>query len=258
MLSFKQFLYESDAALATPAPAAPSLATAQAPAQAPLKSNIPLQFAQQPSPNQIKPKPTKPVGKENTKKPINKRSDDDNGDDQDFDGWLANHPMPDPSDPRYDSNGDGMVDEDKRDAYNQAWQTWRDNLLDWMLQNVENREPRVPGEDEPYYPGESDGQWRQWLRDRERTSDERYNIPADHPLNLPPDMSKEDYEFWKELLRIKGPEARDLFDWIWRFYRAGQPDFPGVHGPIDSDGYVDPLFPNSPSRIPRRPGEYNA
>ena len=203
-------------------------------------------------------KPTKPVGKENTKQPNNKRSDDDDGDDEDFDGWLGHNPMPDPSD--YDSDGDGKVDDDKRDEYNQAWQTWRDNLLDWMLQNVQNQEPRFPEDDEPYYPGESDGQWRHWMQEYERTSDERYRQPGDPPLNLPPDMSKEDYEFWKKLLGIRGPESRDIFDWVWRYYRAGQPGFPHVDSPVDTEyPYgTDPLFPNSPSRIPRRPGEYNA
>jgi len=203
-------------------------------------------------------KPTKPVGKENTKKPINKRSDDDSGDEEDFDGWLANNPMPDPSDPLYDSDGDGRVDDDRRAAYEDAWRVWRDNLLEWMIDNHLHNPPRFPENDEPYLPGEYGGQFDHWDRGYDRLADERYREPGDPPLNLPPEMSKEDYEFWKKLLRIKGPEARDLFDWIWRFYRAGQPGFPGVTSPVEPDGWVDPLFPNSPSRIPRRPGEYQA
>jgi hypothetical protein len=199
------------------------------------------------------------VGKVNTKKPNNKRSDDDNnGDDEDFDGWLRNNPMPDPSDPLYDSDGDGMVDPDKREAYEDAWKSWRDNLLDWMLNRNMNNPPRFPEDDEPYFPGEYGGQFDHWNREIDILSDERYRQPGDPPLNLPPDMSKEDYEMWKKLLRIKGSEARDIFDWIWRYYRAGQPGFPGVTSPIDPDGYADPLFPNSPSRTPRRPGEYQA
>jgi hypothetical protein len=226
---------------------ATAAATSTVSAPAPLKTNLPLQFPQQPSPNQIKPKPTKP---------INKRSDDGNGDDEDFDGWLANNPMPNPGD--YHSDGEGRVDDDQRAAYQDAWRSWRDNLLDWMLNNSLNNSPRFPEVGEPYYPGEYGGQYDQWNIDHGRLSDERFRQPGDPPLNLPPDMSKEDYEMWKKLLRIKGPEARDLFDWIWRFYRAGQPGFPGVESPVEPGGWVDPLFRNSPSRIPRRPGEYNA
>jgi hypothetical protein len=118
-----------------------------------------------------------------------------------------------------------------------------------------NNPPRFPEDDEPYFPGEYGGQFDHWNREIDTLSDERYRQPGDPPLNLPPDMSKEDYEMWKKLLRIKGSEARDIFDWIWRYYRAGQPGFPGVTSPIDSDGYADPLFPNSPSL---RPGERQA
>tara|TARA_R110000868_G_scaffold75368_1_gene217506 strand:+ start:958 stop:1704 length:747 start_codon:yes stop_codon:yes gene_type:complete len=205
-------------------------------------------------------KPTKPVGKENTKKPNNKRSDDDDSEDDtepDFDSWLANHPMPG----NRDADGDGVVSEDEQWAYEEAWKTWRDELLDWMLNRSQNNQPRFPDDDEPYFPGEWGGQWHHWMRETDDLADERYRLPGDPPQRpLPPDMSKEDYEFWKKLLGIKGPESRDIFDWIWRFYRAGQPGFPHVESPVNPNNPndVDPLFPNSPSRIPRRPGEYNA
>jgi|LakMenEpi03Aug12_release.lakeMendotaPanAssembly.Ray.scaffolds.fasta_scaffold567097_1 hypothetical protein len=203
---------------------------------------------------------TKPDGKVNTPKPINKRSDDDDADqEEDFDGWLANHPMPG----NRDADGDGVVSEDEQWAYEAAWKTWRDELLDWMLNRQQDNQPRFPENDEPYFPGEWGGQWHHWMRETDDLADERYRLPGDPPQRpLPPDMSKEDYEFWKKLLGIKGPESRDIFDWIWRFYRAGQPGFPYVESPVNSDNPndVDPLFPNSPSRtrIPRRPGEYQA
>jgi hypothetical protein len=198
------------------------------------------------------------VGKVNTKKPNNKRSDNDDDQEEDFDGWLANHPMPDPN--SRDANGDGVVSEDEQWAYEAAWKTWRDDLLDWMLNRNMNNPPRFPENDEPYFPGEYGGQFDHWSREVDRLSDERYSQPGDPPRPLPPDLSKEDYEFWKKLLRIKGPEARDIFDWIWRYYRVGQPGFPGVQSPVDTEyPYgTDPLFPNSPSRIPRRPGEREA
>jgi hypothetical protein len=194
------------------------------------------------------------VGNVNTKKPNTKRSDD-TGDEEDFDGWLGNHPMPDPN--SRDANGDGVVSEDEQEEYNDAWKRWRDELLDWMYNRLQNNPPRLPDYNEPFFPGEYGGQHDYWSREVDRLSDERYSQPGDPPRPLPPDLSKEDYEFWKKLLRIKGTEARDIFDWIWRFYRAGQPGFPGVTSPVNpsNPNEVDPLFPNSPSL---RPGERQA
>jgi len=208
-------------------------------------------------------KPTKPVGKENTKKPNNKRSDDDDsGDDDsepDFDTWLGNHPMPDPSD--YDSDGDGKVDDDKKDEYDSAWERWRDELLDWMLHRTQNSQPRIPeNDDEPYIPGQHNVDFHHWMGEVEDLTNERYRQPGDGPNRpLPPDMSKEDYEFWKKLLGIQGLESREIFDWIWRFYRAGQPGFPHVESPVDPNwSYPDPLFPVSSPQGPRRPDQRTA
>jgi hypothetical protein len=203
-------------------------------------------------------KPTKPVGKENTKKPNNKRDDEDDDIEPDFDTWLRNHPMPDPS--TRDADGDGIISEDEQDAYNQAWQTWRDELLDWMVQHIYNQQPRIPENDDvPYIPGQQNVDFHHWMQEYERATDERYRQPGDGPLNLPFDMSKEDYELWKDLLRIRGTEAREIFDWIWRYYRAGQEGFPHVESPTDPRWrYNDPLFPHTSPGPARRPGEHHA
>ena len=209
-------------------------------------------------------KPTKPVGKENTKKPNNKRDDDEDDDynnEPDFDTWLANHPMPPLS---ADADGDGIITDLEQSMYDQAWTEWRDNLLNWMLRRQYDQEPSLPGNDEPYIPGEWNNDWEHWWRDVQRTSDEYLGNPGDPPLNLPPDMSKEDYEFWKSLLRIRGMEAREIFDWIWRFTRAGQWGFPNVESPVHpgdnplDDPWSEPLFPNSSPGPARRPGEHHA
>ena len=226
-----------------------------------------LNFTSPTGPSTKPTKPTKPVGKENTKKPNNKRDDDEDDDynnEPDFETWLANHPMPPSS---ADANNDGTITDLERSMYEQAWNEWRDSLLNWMINRQMDQEPDYNGNGEDIYiPGEQNNNWEQWYRGLQSITHEYQTQPGDPPLNLPFDMSKEDYEMWKDLLRIRGTEAREIFDWIWRYYRAGQEGFPNVESPVHpssdplGDPWSEPLFPNtSPwSPWPRRPGEHHA
>ena len=194
-------------------------------------------------------------------KPMNKRDDDeDYNNEPDFETWLANHPMPDPS--TRDADGDGVVTAAEQAAYEQAWNAWRDMLLNWMYWRHAEQEPTF--DDDVYIPGEQNNNWEHWYRGLDHINHEYQGQPGDPPLNLPFDMSKEDYEMWKDLLRIRGTEAREIFDWIWRYYRAGQYGFPNVESPVHpgenplDDPWSDQLFPNSSPGPARRPGEHHA
>jgi hypothetical protein len=214
-------------------------------------------------PTSLSTKQTKPDGKLNTKKPNNKSDDDEDDEDlndqPDFETWLANHPMPPLS---ADENDDGVVTAAEQAAYEQAWSAWRDMLLNWMYWRHAEQEPTF--DDDVYIPGEQNNNWEHWYRGLEHINHEYQGQPGDPPLNLPFDMSKEDYEMWKDLLRIRGTEAREIFDWIWRYYRAGQEGFPNVESPVHpgenplDDPWSEPLFPNSSPGPSTLPGQHHS
>jgi len=216
-------------------------------------------------PTSLSTKQTKPDGKLNTKKPNNKRDDDEDDDynnEPDFETWLANHPMPPSS---ADSNGDGIITDLEQSMYEQQWTEWRDGLLNWMINRQMDQEPDYNGNGEDIYiPGEQNNNWERWYRGLQSITHEWQTQPGDPPLNLPFDMSKEDYEMWKDLLRIRGTEAREIFDWIWRYYRAGQEGFPNVESPVHpgenplDDPWSEPLFPNSSPGPSTLPGQHHS
>jgi hypothetical protein len=184
--------------------------------------------------------------------------DDDLNNEPDFDTWLANHPMPGNA----DANNDGIITDLEQSMYEQEWNAWRDMLLNWMFWRYHDQEPEF--DDNVDLPGEQNNEWEHWYRGLEHITHEYQGQPGDPPLNLPFDMSKEDYEMWKDLLRIRGTEAREIFDWVWRYYRAGQEGFPNVESPVHpsenplEDPWSEQLFPISSPGPARRPGEHHA
>lgn len=155
-----------------------------------------------------------------------------------YEEWLKDNPYPDFKE--YDQDGDGQLNEDEREAYEDAWEYWRRQYEHWLDQwkdyDWEQTRPpdRLydwdPESNEPYTPGRWDREFDEWWQRR---------YPDDRDPNAP---TLEEYEYWREIweqlfrrannTNPSHPYWRELFDWMWRYREwqrggeQGEPPYP--------------------------------
>ena len=172
-----------------------------------------------------------------------KKSDEYTGDD-DLDDWLRDHPMPMEGD--FDFDGDGVLNDEERERYNEAWDNWASDFEYFLWDVWFGRHPGFPGEDS----NDERGIGEQELGQQEWEQREPL-LPGSQPMNprLPrsPVDQRYDYDlFWdlyRQILTSHGDGglgmtpagARQLYDWLWRLLRHGKPGFEGISNPLEYD-----------------------
>jgi hypothetical protein len=158
-----------------------------------------------------------------------------------YEEWMRENPMPDSKD--YDTDGDGVLNDEERRAYEEAWQDWQ-RYYEWWLDDWQDyywhldRPPDRwyewdPNSNEPWTPGEWQREFDEWW--------ERRNPDSRDP-NRP---TREDYEYfreiWERLQRQIGdinpnhPFWREYLDWLFQLHewqRGGQQGPPPTPPPL--------------------------
>ena len=153
-------------------------------------------------------------------------------DGQSFTDWLRNNPPPDPTDPRYDTDGDGTIDADEMDQFTQAWEVWERQFRLYLLEDLQRRLRE-------WTPSGRAGDDSIWIDDMTREVRNVQGKPR--PGDSGPNFSREDYDLWYYLCVTLHHMDPTLFDYLWRFARHGIPGFPGIERP-DIEG-PDPELP---------------